>query len=113
MLELYFDIGLSFQVKTSIYFELHSAVQGALGISHALDVDGSKLREIMFIFVEVGGAIFREILQFGMTHESKHIRQASEEILLYFLKAEKIMVCISLKLSYCFPKILTQVDRSR
>ena len=99
MLDLYFDIGLSFQVKTSIYFELHSAVQGALGISHALDVDGSKLREIMFLFVEVGGAIFREILQFGMTHESKHIRQASEEILLYFLKAEKILVCISLKLS--------------
>ena len=57
-----------FQVKTNAYFELHSAVQGALGISHALDVDGSKLKELTFLIVD-GVDIWREILGFGMNHE--------------------------------------------
>ena len=78
------------QVKSSAYFELHSSVQAALGISHALDVDGSKLRELSFLLID-GVNIFREILQFGMTSESKHIRQASEEIVLYILKSEKTL----------------------
>ena len=49
--------------------------QGALGISHAIDVDGSKLRGLKFFIVD-GRLLFREIVEFGMISESNHIRQA-------------------------------------
>jgi hypothetical protein len=49
-------------------------IKAALGINRAVDVDGSKISEILFLLND-GTEIIEEILQFGMISESMHIRQ--------------------------------------
>lgn len=79
-----------FQIKIFSYCELHLSVQGAFGISHALDVDSKKISELSFL-LDGGAEIFKEILEYGMILETKHIRQAAEEVVLYLLKGERTM----------------------
>jgi len=81
------------------------------GIKQAVHVKGSNISDVMFL-INNGAEILEEILQFGMISESDHIRQvnkaysaqivqkfqkqifqASEDVILYLLKGEKVMGC--------------------
>ena len=80
------------RLRTTGYLELHNMIQDILGINRAIDIDGTRKHELQFLLH--CPEVFQEIIQYGCgeySHETKHINQAAQEILLYLLKGKSVL----------------------
>ena len=79
------------RLRTTGYLELHNMIQDILGINRAIDIDGTRKHELQFLLH--CPEVFQEIIQYGCgeySHETKHINQAAQEIVLYLLKGKSV-----------------------